>query len=116
MTDSIKPPGGPPSAPPPPDLSGAGEGRFRGTLEAARAPEASRATPQGALGALASELRSGSLTPEAAVARLLEQHLSSGPARALTPAARAELERMLRARLEEDPTLLTLTAELGRAR
>ena len=97
-------------------MSGAGEGHFRGTLDAARPPEAGGVVPQGELGGLTSELRSGSLTPEAAVARLLEQHLSSGPARALTPAARAELERMLRARLEEDPTLLALTAELGRAR
>lgn len=117
MTDSIKPPGGPPSTPPlPAGVDGPREGRFRGALEGAAPPASTAPTAPSELSAVAAELRAGTLTPEAAVSRLLERHLGSGPARALTPVARAELERLLRARLEDDPALRALTSELGRAR
>ena len=105
-------------APQPVGVDGAREGRFRGALDGATPPsEASvTAVPPGGVSEVTAALRAGTLTPEAAVSRLCEQHLASGPARALTPAARAELERLLRARLEDDPALLALTSELGRAR
>lgn len=119
MTDSIKPPGGPPAALPvaPKGTDGA-EGRFRAELEGATAAEAKPAASgaSGIVSATVAEIRAGTLTPEAAVARLLEHHLGAGPARALAPAARAELERILRSRLEDDPTLRALSADLGRAR
>lgn len=120
MTDSIKPPGGPPSTPPiaPTGASGTGEGRFREALDgASEARPAAQATPAPShLAAVVAELRSGAITAEAAIGRLVEHHLGAGPARALAPAARAELEHLLRGRLEADPTFRALTADLERAR
>jgi hypothetical protein len=118
MTDSIKPPGsapGPVATPTAPAAGGAE--RFRAELDAAAdsAPAAS-AEKAGRLDALVAEVRSGALPPSALVDRLIEQHLSTGPARALSPVARAELERALRARFEDDPNLRALTEDLGRAR
>jgi hypothetical protein len=122
MTDSIKPPGsapGPVATPAAPAVGGAE--RFRAELDTASAPAAAPADRPSAasaarLDALVADVRSGALPPAAVIDRLIEQHLSTGPARALSPVARAELERALRARFEDDPNLLALTDELGRAR
>ncbi len=65
---------------------------------------------------LAEELRTGQVGSEQAVDRLVERALSSGTARGLPPARRAELETLLRTALAEDPTLAAMQGDLSRGR
>lgn len=139
MSSAIKPPGAPGTGPTAPvsgtpggpeqkETSAAGEA-FREELSKApevgstEAPRASSATASNAslgradlLRALADELRSGSVDPQQAVDRLIERALHTGPAAALPPARRAELEALLRTALAEDPTLAAMQRDLSRGR
>jgi hypothetical protein len=121
---SARPPGGPGGA----DGSApAGQGgarrpdeaghAFHGALERAGAGGA----PEGAAGvgranpveAIVEDLRAGHIDATDAVERLVQRALE-GPAAALPPARRAELEAHLRRSLRDDPTLAALTRDLSR--
>lgn len=65
------------------------------------------------LAELAGLVRSGALTPEAALDRLVERALGQA-ARGLSDAQRAELAVVLRTALEADPALQALRDGLGR--
>jgi hypothetical protein len=125
---SIKPSGGPP-LPIQPSTTPAGQAgtaeqaggvSFRKALEsaasagqvqqpAAAAPGSVAADP---LAELAQAVRSGALTREQALERLVERALGSAAA-GLTPAQRAELAVVLREALQHDPALRELTDALG---
>lgn len=132
MSSSIKPPGaagtgGPTGPAASDDVRTAGSGAaFQEELAkagtagapAGAAPATSAAATQRAelLRALADEIRSGQVDPKQAVDRLIERTLTTGPAAALPPARRVELEALLRAALEEDPTLQAMQRDLTRGR
>ncbi|AKF10670.1 hypothetical protein DB32_007819 [Sandaracinus amylolyticus] len=91
---------------------------FRAELEKAGAtggPSAASGARTDALKALAEEVRSGRIDASQAIDRLVERALG-GMAASLPPARRAELEAMLRAALEEDPTLAAMQRDLARGR
>lgn len=138
MSSAIKPPGsgGPPGTGPIPGAStevggaksvggassaGASDA-FRAELERSGADAAAAARPAAssaraeALRALAEEVRSGRIDARTAIDRLVERALGAGPAASLPPARRAELETLLRAALEEDPTLVAMQRDLARGR
>jgi hypothetical protein len=122
MTDPIKRGGG--AGPVDPSAAEGASGttgprteEFRETLGASsQASGTSGAQAPGELGQLASELREGRLTPEQVIEALVARQLRSHAAQMLQPAQRAELETLLRSRLEEDPTLLALGRDLTRGR
>lgn len=129
MSSAIKPPGtgGPPAAGLAPEVGGASStdrGAFRAELEApaaeaardVRSGEAAPSARADALRALADEVRSGRLDAKTAIDRLVERALGAGPAAALPPARRAELEALLRSALDEDPTLVAIQRDLTRGR
>lgn len=91
---------------------------FATRLEAARRVESSPTEAVRSVGvepaALAAALRSGAIQPAEAVEALVTRALASPIARGLSETARADLERMLRAALVEDPALVALGADLGR--
>ena len=97
------------------DALATGEARAPGTTEAANVQGAEGAAPS-ELGHLASQLREGHLTPEQVIEALVARQLRSHAAQMLQPAQRAELETLLRSRLEEDPTLLALGRDMTRGR
>lgn len=127
---SIKPPdgrgavGGVPTAPGQAPFAAAPAGAdFREALaraEGAAAAEGAQAAsgPAAALGSdplgeLAGLVRSGALTPDQALDRLLDRALGQ-VGRGLSEAQRAELAVVLRTALEADPGLQALRSELGR--
>jgi hypothetical protein len=138
MTSPIKPPSGPPIAFGPVDAPVAGPARvaestggedFRASLQGADAPDGAapggeaRSESTQAAGAqatraqaadLAAALRSGSVTPAAALDALVSQALASADAQRLEPAGRAALEQHLRTMLAEDPSLQELVSDLSR--
>ncbi len=126
---SIKPPDGrSPIGPLTPSGTGAtsvdapqqpGAASFRAALSDVSEAGAQAVATSGAPGAagadpiaqLAESVRSGALTPEQAVERLVDRALA-GMERTLTEAQRNELSGLLRAALESDPTLGELRAAL----
>jgi hypothetical protein len=80
---------------------------------AAGTAPASQAAATDPLAELAGLVRSGALTPDAALDRLVERALG-GVARGLDDAQRAELASVLRTALEADPALQALRDGLGR--
>ncbi|UJR85924.1 hypothetical protein [Sandaracinus amylolyticus] len=121
MSSAIKPPGTGPTSGAPTDVGGAtsAEGAsdaFRAELEkAGGAKSAATGARADALKALAEEVRSGRIDASQAIDRLVERAMG-GAAASLPPARRAELEAMLRAALEEDPTLAAMQRDLARGR
>lgn len=65
---------------------------------------------------LSEALRSQAIEPGQAIERLIERTLNTGPASSLAPALRAELEALLRAALESDPSLQAMRRDLARGR
>lgn len=139
MSSAIKPPGAPGASGPigagdagaTPSVDGTSEA-FRDELSKASESDASNATTSNAttsnattsrttgradaVRALSDELRAGRVDPQQAIDRLVDRALSTGPAASLPPARRAELESLLRASLEEDPTLAAMQKDLSRGR
>ena len=140
MSSAIKPPGTGPTSGAPTDVGSArdvgsasdvggarsAEGAsdaFRAELDKAGATDATRGASTSAasgaradaLKALADEVRSGRIDASQAIDRLVERAMG-GAAASLPPARRAELEAMLRAALEEDPTLAAMQRDLARGR
>jgi hypothetical protein len=118
MTDPIKRSG--PSPVDPQSGAGAASGAeqprteaFREALEAQRA--GATAPVSGELERLAQEVRAGRLTPEQVIDALVARQLASPPAALLSPAQRTQLEALLRSRLADDPTLVSMGLALGRA-
>jgi hypothetical protein len=60
------------------------------------------------------DLRAGTIDVQTAVSRLIDHTLER--AAALRPAARAELEKVLRHAVADDPALVELVKELARGR
>lgn len=129
MSSSIKPPGaagtGGPTGPAASDdvrTPGSGAAFQEELAKAGTTGATASATPAAStqrtelLRALADEIRSGHVDPKQAVDRLIERTLTTGPAAALPPARRVELEALLRAALEEDPTLQAMQRDLSRGR
>lgn len=123
MTGPIKPPSTPGGATPASPVDSAREtGRADFREEALTVPDRPGAAPEAAsslepaLAAIAKELREGRLQPSQAVDALVERVLQSPMARTLAPAARAQLETVVRAQLADDPALSALVADLGRGR
>lgn len=134
MSTPIKGPGGaPPGAGLPDGAEGPGPTKgpsesFRDALEgadkaggtegagAAGGAEANQVEATGAVRELAADLRAGRIDISAALDKIVERAMASGPAAALGPAARRELEQFLRRQLADDPTLLALAKDLERGR
>lgn len=132
MANPIKPTGPGPVAPPLPDAQpgdrGAatgnvrtGTGDFRRELtqaaQAASSPPteatAAAAGPRGSAAVFA-DLRAGHIDRGQAVDRLVAHQLERVAPAGLTPAARAELESLLRNALENDPNLARLVEDASR--
>lgn len=121
MTDPIKRSGPGPVDP----QGGAGEvggadqprsEAFREALETQRADAAAApAAVSGDLQRLAEDVRAGRVTPEQVIDALVARQLASGAAALLPPPQRAQLEALLRSRLAEDPTLVSMGLALARA-
>ena len=135
MSTPIKGPGGaspgagfPESDGPSGTKTGGASETFREALDGAE----KAADPQGAAGAaptgasqidpsdpvalVAADLRAGRIDVATALDRIVERAMASGPATALEPAARRELQDFLRQALADDPSLLALTKDLERGR
>ena len=114
----IKPPTGPGAA----DPSAATEATQQGEtvqgpglnafVDAAQATQGNQAV-QDPFVALAAQVRSGALTSEQAVEKLIESALD-GMEGTLSEAQRQDLVDTMRHALQDDPTLLALQAELNR--
>ena len=65
---------------------------------------------------VAADLRAGRIDVATALDRIVARAMESGPASALPPAQRRELEAFLRQSLADDPSLLALTKDLERGR
>ncbi|MEZ4335105.1 MAG: hypothetical protein R3B82_00565 [Sandaracinaceae bacterium] len=115
MSTPIKPPGGPsgPGGPEGPEGSGAVEGSFRAVVDETRASGAGGAEGPAALDALRADVAAGTVSPEAAIEKLVQRAMAG--AVGLPDAQRAALESQLREALAGDPTLLALRKDLERA-
>jgi hypothetical protein len=91
---------------------GAGEA-FRGAVEGASASRPEAATRAEALRALATEVRAGRMDTATAVDQLVQRVLSEAAAASLPPEHRAQLEKVLRSQLANDPALQALQKNLG---
>jgi hypothetical protein len=76
--------------------------------DAAAAATAATAAEDAAIAALAAELRAGTITPEAALDRILDQTVSAD----LDPAERAELREMIADLVASDPYLTGLLGSI----
>lgn len=127
MTGPIKPPSNHPVATPAPEgarpeSSPPGTSRAEFRERSVTTPDipsqraAYGAISDSGLRDLTEALRSGNLTPDAAVQSVVERALASPAAATLAPAAKARLAEALRRQLVEDPAFAALIADLGRAR
>lgn len=78
-----------------------------------RPPDPPTAAQDAELDALVAQVRAGALSVDQALERLLARAVD-GVGAALPPAARDELEGLLREALQSDPTLRALLQEAGR--
>ncbi len=122
MSTPIKPPGNTPlsQAPEPvPDVSNTEKSAeaFRDVLDevapVGEVPNA-KAVSFDSVQAIADQLRSGKIDTPAAIEKLVENALEDLSIGALPPEERREVEKMLRAALQDDPTLVALTKDLRR--
>jgi hypothetical protein len=138
MSTPIKGPGGaspgaglPESEGPAGTKAGGTSETFREALEGAEGAEgaqkagdsqgagragASQIDPSDPVALVAADLRAGRIDVNTALDRIVERAMASGPATALEPAARRELQDFLRQALADDPSLLALTKDLERGR
>jgi hypothetical protein len=122
MNTPIKPPGGTPfsqSPEPVADVTGTEKPAetFSKALdelapvgEVSNAKEASLDSVQ----AIADQLQTGKIDTPTALERLVENTLEDLSVSALPPEEKLEIEKMLRAALQDDPTLVALTKDLRR--
>ena len=122
MNTPIKPPGSTPfsqSPEPVADVTGTEKPNetFRDVLdEVAQVGEVSyaRETALNSVDAIADQLRTGEIDTLTALDKLVENALEDLSVSALPPEEKLEVEKLLRAALQEDPTLIALTKDLER--
>jgi len=122
MSSPIKPPGPTPTSQSPEpvaDVTGTEKSAktFRDVLdEVAQVGEVSHPseTAFNSVQAIADQLRTGQIDTPTAIDKLIENALQDLSISALPPEERLEVEKLLRAALQDDPTLVALAKDLRR--